>query len=159
MALTVFLFLTGIPTASGQFPAQIDISSLNGTNGFVINCGWNIYGEACFSPVGDVNGDGTDDLVMWTGSDCEPYCMGEAYVYVVFSRPKGSWFPAVLDPTKLDGSNGFVFNTGVIHGARMGLNTEDINGDGIVDLVIAHTYVVFGRPKGSRFPPCWTPPI
>ena len=51
--------------AQAQFPASFDLSTLDGTNGFVINginrddrSGWSVSGA------GDINGDGIDDLII-----------------------------------------------------------------------------------------------
>ena len=78
---------------------------------------------------------------------------------VVFGRAKGSRFPAVLDPSKLNGSNGFVFTGPEWFGGVRPLG--DVNGDGITDWIIVSSpqypwekeiNVIFGRPKGLRFP-------
>ena len=94
---------------SGGFGASLDLSSLDGSKGFVINgidavdeSGWSV------SSAGDVNGDGIDDLIIGTrGADPNGNSnAGESYV--VFGSSGG--FGASLDLSSLDGSNGFVIN-------------------------------------------------
>jgi len=144
----------GPSATQAQFPASFDLSTLDGTNGFVIN-GVNanmnlpdlISGQSGFSVsgAGDVNGDGIDDLIIGA--------IGESYV--VFGN-NGS-FPSSLDLNTLDGTNGFVMNTDGISVSGAG----DVNGDGIDDLIIGNSlaepngnsrsgqsFVVFGTNSG-----------
>ncbi len=142
-----------------SFAADIDLSALDGSNGF------EILGEAAgdqsgrsVSNAGDVNGDGFDDLIIGAafhdenGSD-------SGSSYVVFG---GSSFNADIDLSALDGSNGFEI-LGEAAGDRSGMsvsNAGDVNGDGFDDLIIGaylhdengsnsgSSYVVFG---GSSF--------
>ena len=121
--------------AQAQFPASFELSALDGTNGFVINgIDANDYSGASVSDAGDVNGDGVDDVII--GSRRESY--------VVFGNNSG--FPSSLDLSTLDGTNGFVINSG---GSISGAG--DVNGDGIDDLIIStngKSYVVFGNNSG-----------
>ena len=87
----------------------LNLSELNGTNGFVINGinRYNFSGESV-SGAGDINGDGFDDILIGASS-ADPngiYVAGESYV--VFGSASG--FSASLDLSSLDGSNGFVIN-------------------------------------------------
>ena len=122
---------------STGFAASIDLDTLDGSNGFVING----VDEADFSGesvsgAGDVNGDGIDDLIVGaTGADPGGVqSAGESYV--VFGRDTG--FSASFELSTLNGTNGFVINGidvidqsgGSVSGAG------DVNGDGIDDLII-----------------------
>ncbi|MBE9098777.1 hypothetical protein [Vacuolonema iberomarrocanum] len=144
------------------FEANFDLSTLNGSNGFAINgvasddsSGYSVSG------VGDINGDGINDLII--GADrADPNGNSEAGTsYVVFGRQTG--FGTSLDLSTLNGSNGFAIN-GVASGDLSGFSASeagDINGDGINDLIIGAvgtdpngtnnagtSYVVFGRQTG-----------
>ncbi|WP_299491973.1 hypothetical protein [Acaryochloris sp. IP29b_bin.137] len=137
---------------------NINLANLDGRNGFSIkNSTSNSLGSytASVSGVGDINGDGLDDVVL--GS---PYTSSNGNFagqsYVVFGSTKD--FSASFDIASLDGLNGFVLNG--IEGSRSGSsvsNAGDINGDGFDDLAIGgpfatvngnyavgQTYVVFG---------------
>ncbi|MEQ8995345.1 MAG: hypothetical protein RID53_02440 [Coleofasciculus sp. B1-GNL1-01] len=141
---------------SGGFDATLNLSQLNGSNGFVLN-GFDRSGDSV-SSAGDINGDGIDDLII--GADrANPNGIRDAgETYVVFGKSGG--FDATLNLSQLDGSNGFVLN-GIDTGDSSGYSVSsagDINGDGIDDLIIGapsanpndtpsagETYVVFGK--------------
>jgi VCBS repeat-containing protein len=140
-------------TKSG-FSASLDLDSLNGSNGFVIN-GINAfdYSGSSVSNAGDINGDGIDDLIIGARY-ADPNGQDRAgSSYVVFGTKSG--FSASLDLDSLNGSNGFVIN-GINAFDLLGYSVSsagDINGDGIDDLIIGATgagssYVVFGTKSG-----------
>lgn len=144
------------------FPASVDLSTLDGTNGFAIHgidsldlCGSDVFLDA------DVNGDGLSD-VMLSAPFASPGGNNQAgETYVVFGTAAG--FPHSFELSSLDGTNGFVLN-GVVEQDRSGrLGAADVNGDGVDDILIGATgsdpggrsaagasYVVFG--STSAFP-------
>ena len=147
---------------SGSFDASLNLSELNGSNGFVIN-GIDFYDVSGFSVsgAGDINGDGCDDLIIGapvvdtTEVFYDPPS-GESYV--VFGQAEG--FGASLNLSDLNGSNGFIIS-GINSADLLGISVSDagdINGDGIDDLIIGaddadpngnssagETYIVFGK--------------
>ncbi|GAL92003.1 beta strand repeat-containing protein [Microcystis aeruginosa] len=148
--------------SSSGFSASIDLSTLNGSNGFIIN-GIEANDLSCFSvsAAGDINGDGIDDLIVGAlfADPNGNSIAGESYV--VFGSSSG--FSVSLDLATLNGSNGFTIN-GIDAGDKLGIfvsNAGDINDDGIDDLVMGATgvdsngnsgagasYVVFGSDSG-----------
>jgi hypothetical protein len=147
--------------ASG-FSAAIDLSALNGTNGFRLegvnaadSAGWSV------ASAGDVNGDGFADLMIGAPYATVGGDSGAGATYVVFGRAAA--FPAVFDLSTLNGTNGFRLD-GIDAYDLSGLSVAgagDINGDGFADLLIGayggdpggdsyagETYVVFGRASG-----------
>jgi hypothetical protein len=147
---------------STGFAASLNLSTLNGTNGFAINgIAAGDSSGLSVSSAGDINGDGIDDLIIGAfGAD--PNGNGLAgQSYVVFGRTTG--FAPSLNLSDLNGTNGFAIN-GIAAGDSSGIsvsNAGDINGDGIDDLIIGATaaspngnsfvgqsYVVFGRSTG-----------
>ncbi|MEH1864720.1 MAG: integrin alpha, partial [Nostoc sp.] len=142
------------------FSATLDLSTLNGTNGFAIN-GINAYDSSgrSVSSAGDVNGDGIDDLIIGAPT-ADPNGLYSGQSYVVFGNSTG--FSATLDLSTLNGTNGFAIN-GINAYDRLGYSVSsagDVNGDGIDDLIIGasgadpngsysgQSYVVFGNSTG-----------
>ena len=147
---------------AGGFGASLELSSLNGSNGFVIN-GIDADDQSGYSvsSAGDVNGDGFDDLIIGA-PEADPGGIGGAgESYVVFGKADG--FGASLELSGLDGSNGFVIN-GIDANDYSGESVSsagDVNGDGFDDLIIGayeadqgdnsdagESYVVFGKADG-----------
>ena len=151
-------------TSSG-FPSTFSLSSLNGTNGFKIRDEVGLSGQR-MSSVGDVNGDGFDDIAVSFNGVTTDTGQGFANsIYVIFGKASGFW--ASMDLSSLDGSNGFAIDVPHSLGvpfppyitART-VSSGDINGDGLSDVIIGNTaarfmptsestagatYVVFGH--------------
>ncbi|MBE9060590.1 FG-GAP repeat protein [cf. Phormidesmis sp. LEGE 11477] len=145
------------------FGATLDLSSLDGSNGFVIN-GIGVddgFGRSV-SSAGDVNDDGFDDLIIGAYYN-RPRNQSSGQSYVLFGSDAG--FGAALDLSSLDGDNGFVINgIGVDDGfGRSVSGAGDVNGDGVDDLIIGapdaapigersgESYVIFGVAMGETF--------
>jgi glycosylphosphatidylinositol phospholipase D len=115
--------------------------------------GW-FAGSAWYANVGDVNGDGRDDLGFGRGGA----------IYVVYGRAAADPpLPFPLRPADFDGALGFVI-TGEQGGSGFGWPIEaagDVDGDGVGDMVVGATdydargtfdvgaaYLIYGRRGG-----------
>jgi hypothetical protein len=105
--------LTGIETlqfsdatvAATQFPANIDLSTLDGATGFKLSgAAAGDYGGFSVASAGDVNSDGFADLIVGAESADAPGGNSGAS-YVVFGQASG--FAANIDLSSLDGATGF----------------------------------------------------
>jgi hypothetical protein len=144
--------------ASFGTATTFDLSTLNGTNGFVIEGGATFDNLASsFASVGDINGDTYDDLLIGA-EDAGVGTTGASYV--IYGIPNTSTFAATLNVNALNGTNGFAM-VGVSDFDDFGASVSsagDINGDGINDMLIGaptadpnglssagETYLVFGK--------------
>ena len=144
------------------FPTVFELSSLNGTNGFMLNGISRDDRSGRVSKAGDFNNDGVDDFLIGAGgSNANGPLSGQSYL--IYGTDQG--FPAVFELSSVDGINGLTFN-----GHSEGLNLRrdvsgafvdgggDLNADGVDDLVIGapsvapnptngRAYVVYGVPS------------
>jgi Ca2+-binding RTX toxin-like protein len=136
---------------AGDFAANLQLSSLNGGNGFKIG-GNGISGGVgdtsgrAVAGAGDVNGDGFADVIIASGSP--------GASFVVFGKAED--FASQLQLTSLDGANGFKISGG----GRSVASAGDVNGDGLADIIIGSedaspnginsgaSYVIFGTASG-----------
>ncbi len=147
----------GIYGRAGGFPANLELSTLDGNNGF------RAYGFSDVdklgtsgSGIGDFNGDGIDDWMVGTNINQDQL----GVVFVIFGRSGG--YGSTLDLSTLDGNNGFRV-LGEHTGAWLGQVSDtlgDMNGDGLTDIALGaprenytgtrsgSTYVLFGRATG-----------
>ena len=138
---------------------SLNPSSLDGTNGFVINIVGNNKFSLSVSNAGDINNDGIDDLIIGT-YEADPNGKENAgQSYVIFGK-KNVGSGGTFNLSNLNSTNGFAIN-GIAAGNESGIsvsNGGDINGDGIDDLIIGasrapangvfqagQTYVLFGE--------------
>ena len=144
------------------FDPVIQLSSLDGTNGFAINgIAAGDFSGYSVSSAGDINGDGIDDLIIGARRASPNGLSGAGQSYVVFGSNSG--FGASLNLSTLNGSNGFAIN-GIAADDYSGWAVSgagDVNGDGFDDVIIGarradpnslsnagQSYVVFGSNSG-----------
>ena len=144
--------------ASG-FGSNLDLSSLNGANGFKLSGVAAADYTGSVASAGDVNGDGFADLIVGAfGAD--PHGSQSGASYVVFGKASG--FARQSRPLVPQWRNGFRLS-GVAAGDQSGTSVAsagDVNGDGFADLIIGAfradphgsdsgaSYVVFGKASG-----------
>ena len=132
-----------------QFGAVVELSDLDGSDGFVIN-GVDSGDQSGFSVsgAGDVNGDGVSDLLVGAPAGDPNGNRGAGESYVVFGGAVVGTGGSV-ELSDLDGSDGFVLN-GADISDRSGASVSiggDVNGDGVADLIIGAEYA---DPNGNN---------
>ena len=145
-------------------PSVIDLSLLDGSNGFTLNgIDENDLSGFSVSFAGDVNSDGYDDLIVGARGADPNGNSGAGETYVVYGGARAPGTDGVLDLSALDGTNGFTL-TGIDMFDYSGFSVSsagDVNGDGYHDLIIGayradpggesvagETYVVYGGARG-----------
>ena len=141
---------------SGGFDRFVQPDTFDGLNGFTFNTP-----VTAVSSAGDINGDGIVDMLVGNANASANDLSGVGVTYVVYG--KRGRFPAVMEPSALDGTTGF---------AVLGTNQEDrsgrfvgdagdFNNDGVDDFLIGapnktqaglaevgEAYMVYGRTGG-----------
>jgi hypothetical protein len=146
--------LAALDAADLTTDGNLDLSQLDGNNGFQIN-GETAYDRSGFSvsSAGDFNGDGFADVIVGA-RDADPTLTGASYV--VFGKASG--FGATLNLSTLDGNNGFkITGEATFDNSGMAVSSAgDVDNDGFDDLIVgspgtdAHggstgsSYVIYG---------------
>jgi len=150
--------------AQGNFGPVVELSDLDGSDGFVIN-GANVPDESgkSVSGAGDVNGDGFNDLIIGAprASRNGNSLVGETYV--VFGG-SGVGTGGALELSSIGGGDGFLIEgIGAFDQSGTSVSSAgDINGDGVDDVIIGasganpngysnagESYVLFGGAGGG----------
>ncbi len=128
---------------SGGIASSIDLNTLDGNNGFVIQgVDEKDRTGSSVSSAGDFNGDGIDDIIIGVPRADLNGNSNVGETYVVFGRPQGTDFDAILNLSSLGSNDGFKLN-GIDHEDYSGISVSsagDINGDGYDDLIIGAYY-------------------
>ncbi|MCX2764795.1 HYR domain-containing protein, partial [Aquimarina muelleri] len=123
---------------STTFPALIEGDDLNGTNGFIIK--GDADGEGIGNGVaglGDVNGDGIDDVGFNGGNTNK--------TYILFGKTGG--FSSVIATATINGITGFYVDVSSFSSKNI-TGVGDVNNDGINDILFGNKRLFFGKNTG-----------
>ena len=136
--------------------ANIDLSTLERSAGFRIDGDEYDFSGRSVSGVGDVNGDGYDDIIIGAAEE-HPH----GATYVVFGKPEN--FAGNIDLSALTVSDGIrIAGERGVYLSGISVASGDVNGDDVNDIIIGasgpgrrgegdakgSTYVVFGKETG-----------
>lgn len=153
--MTSILVLLSSTAQAIPLPASVELSSLDGKNGFTILVGSSgphaSQGATIGTAAGDVNGDLKEDFII-----CAPRAEAHGRLiagqcYVVFGKDQSSQFPSQLDAITLDGNNGFTIS-GSAKGHLLGSSvaSADFNGDQLNDIIISSPGSWYDDPSPGR---------
>ena len=119
------------------FPARLNLGSLDGSNGFILNGSGAVSGFGhSLASIGDINQDGIDDMAIGAFRFRNGARPQAGRVYVVFGR--NGAFPAAMNAEAITSNEGFIMSSNVAL-ARMGsaiTAAGDFNRDGYDDFAV-----------------------
>src|SRR5262245_15734114 len=144
-----------------QFPANIDLSTLDGSTGFKLSgAAADDTSGMSVASAGDVNGDGFADLIVGAYGAAPNGNGYSGASYVLFGKASG--FAPNIDLSTLDGTTGFKLSGAAADdfSGRSVASAGDVNGDGFADVIVGApgadphgaesgaSYVVFSQASG-----------
>ena len=136
------------------FPSAFDITTLTSRSDLLFQGAASELSSNTVRIIGDINGDGIDDIAIGAAKATVGNMQNAGQVYVVFGTK--STFSAQVLPYQITGKTGFIIN-GLAEGDGLGFSVSgagDINGDGVGDLIVGannaangagRAYVIFGQ--------------
>jgi hypothetical protein len=148
------------------FPANFDLSTLNGTNGFIIE-GFEAesFSGGAVSSAGDINGDGLKDVMIGAFASDSNNLNDSGRTYIIFGSNQP--FSTRFNLANINSNNGLVINSNqpLDYSGLAVSSAGDFNNDGLDDLAVAapagvdtflgKVYVVYGR--RTPFRPAFNP--
>lgn len=127
--------------SNDPFPTELDVNTLDGTTGLILNGADGDHAGSAVDGAGDVNGDGIDDYLIGAPFNNRAYLLyGQAGVQ-----------PSEIDLAQLTSSQGVVLSgvTDDFAGATV-RGIGDFNGDGFDDVAIAAPNALVEVPVGNN---------
>jgi hypothetical protein len=120
---------------TSNFPSPFQLNTLDGIKGSRFNTGLTNYKGGSSVAIADINGDGFGDSIIGAPGG-SPGLVNAGVIYVVFGTNTG--FPAAVNlSSTLNGLNGFsLYGAAANEQASTSLAADDINGDGLSEIVI-----------------------
>ncbi len=141
--------------SDGGLPANLSVADLQPSDGFEISAADGGYSNTFYfgdtvSGIGDINGDGIDDIAIGTVGSRYSYNYYDGNyanvsdrpgIFVIYGKDTSTdgAFADVVDVSALDGSDGFVVKGA--SGSVSSIESGDFNGDGIDDVLISQELV------------------
>lgn len=143
--------ITYLVYGANNFNVTLEVSTLNGTNGFKMHGVADSDNSGISVSAGDFNGDGFEEILIGAYSAAPNNKIDAGSSFLIYGTNKT--FGAILELSTMNGTNGLRVN-GALPSDSSGTSVAicDINGDGLDDLVMGAPNASPGRNNaGSTF--------